>query len=1420
MRNFRSLDTAAKRVETLLDTMRQVSKNYSLGVDPALLKDLNDDDCYSHELGELANTLRVFVEENQSKSKIDHRLKSIRKRKLKCEPSHISRYYPLPEEQCRNANWFRAGRLVSHDCRPLRERHIKLYEALKSFDSLDGLDHGTKLIDFLDHFGIEVSMPISEAFDGPTRHLSMFFDSYFIANSDGEVHFTRNNNASWSDQDEYKRTSIPFASFAEIAHLLFEKPDEAISAESIFSEDESSEKAGAIRVGHSTVRVVKVDGVALSVFIHPLTIDVSSTAAPRKSTATEAEKRSATGPVKASYIVGVVRQRTLAKEAIRLRLGPAVDATLTIAMLLALLPILRFWATGDRSISGRVNLYGIGASAVAATALGTALLWGFITKHVDGQILDERLVDVSKDVRRNFRGHLNHAIEALEADVNVMLTGSPKTEEAQCRSKRRDECGDPHVMERLRKHLLCPVPANADPAPSIESARLLTTFLIDDRGEMKVCRRYRERSSQQLNLSFRNYFKTPNMNEPTAGTLQGRERGVPFLDQIDSIVQGTKEIVVSFAVRKKNGSNDGETAQKHVAVAITRLQSIDDVVLPPHFEYAIVDQSGATIFHSDNARVRVSNFIDDTGNSPAIRTAMKLDNTDVLDATYDGIPIRAHISPLHRSYDTAWALVVFRNHGFVDSISSLATSLAIFWWLAVTLAVILIAILSAYVRRLFGFSKTHPSTVLTLVYYKVAIVVFVLSVFGLLHVLGDIDDVTTTMQLPFLIVGLILFFAWSGVGVNRREKEGFKHSEIGTTFALAVLVFSVAVVPMLGWQSYFRAQLSRGLVEHLKREAIDAIDEKRTDFRSYIDQLQEELGRDDNVCRFLGDSVAGYEVAKWRSLVNDALRTGDRRQRGLSENAPRCERSATRSEWFIDFLSPLVSYSSFSQAIMWYRSGGDETCDVKSPTDALEVMVGRIGARHPELTPNANGDEACDVKSPADAPDGPTQDASGDSGGDANSPADAPDEATQDASGDTKSPADAPDEPTQNASGDVNVQVGSPLVWLAITAYVLAFLFICYSVVRTKFGHARRIALLPPWYPSEFTEDEIPVRMLLVKQSDVALKDLISDLKENWHVEVTSWDNVTSTWRRDNGVERGSARPKRRTIYVVEDLRGATEGNRVEKLASELKAILRNESIILCSDIVPTYHMRPGTLEEPNNILLPDAKDWLNTLHEFEVRVLCGINADSESKKMSTNLRADVMETEAKANRDLERMAHKVARRLNNENGKDWYSDPQLRDEALRQFRAMAQPKFKTQWEASSFDERLQLIALARGGNTNIRQPAAISSLANRGLITTTDPLQLRSEAFRQFIKDDLAHDKLDGWRRRGHHDWWRVTWLPLVVLAVLGLLFFLSSNPQAVGTLAAVGAASIGLIPVIMSLLRIGQTVQSTGTDAPTNPT
>lgn len=146
--------------------------------------------------------------------------------------------------------------------------------------------------------------------------------------------------------------------------------------------------------------------------------------------------------------------------------------------------------------------------------------------------------------------------------------------------------------------------------------------------------------------------------------------------------------------------------------------------------------------------------------------------------------------------------------------------------------------------------------------------------------------------------------------------------------------------------------------------------------------------------------------------------------------------------------------------------------------------------------------------------------------------------------------------------------------------------------------------------------------------------------------------------------------------------------------------------------------------------------------------------------------------------------------------------------------------RFSRQWLASTQDERVQLYALAGGGFVNQKRVAVLSSLLNRGLVEVKDArtiesdkcegegkankvVALRDPEFGDYIRDNLDHDELKAWQREGHGSIWRKIWPPLTAIAVLALLFFLNANPEALGILLALLGATVGAVPIAISLAR-----------------
>ena len=87
--------------------------------------------------------------------------------------------------------------------------------------------------------------------------------------------------------------------------------------------------------------------------------------------------------------------------------------------------------------------------------------------------------------------------------------------------------------------------------------------------------------------------------------------------------------------------------------------------------------------------------------------------------------------------------------------------------------------------------------------------------------------------------------------------------------------------------------------------------------------------------------------------------------------------------------------------------------------------------------------------------------------------------------------------------------------------------------------------------------------------------------------------------------------------------------------------------------------------------------------------------------------------------------------------------------------------------------------------------------------VTTEGAVRLKSAAFSRFIVKDLHHDSLLQWRDAEHGNIWRSIWPPILLVSILSLAFFVSSTPEALGPLVAILAASLGIVPVIGSVIR-----------------
>ena len=815
------------------------------------------------------------------------------------------------------------------DCRRLEERHEELHKALESFRGSEGV------IGAIDLFGTQSAAELGELMTEATGYLSRFFDSHLIAAADGMILFEAEAaSLSGTEVDESQVETPGFSSFVNIAELLHAGSAQSDGPGTVDAGGGGNGRAAVSAPsfrGRSFERIVSDEDIDVRVFAHPFILDGVAVSGGARGDAQAGPASPGAAARPTFYLVGVVDDREFRSAAIRLRLGRVTNATLALLGLLALTPLLWFWTAGDRAVVGRLALLVVVGLPIVGVVLFTVLACGVVTNRIDEHALDGAMEHVSGRIAKLFDRELSDEIHRLEGAVPRLLAlarrEAPPPRPAGAKLRPRTAGPDDRTLTPLERALYCDdADRNLDHDP--ERPEAWSAILLSEEGRQRVClsepRRARPARNPALDLPFRDYFTHPKegvlwRSPPPArpgpvdcliGDRQDEESLVPclvdelpepskrlfgvfgappgaaeapyFLDRIDAVVGGRVATILAV--------NTGRTATP-VAIAGVSLNALDRAVPPRHIDFAVVErETGRTLFHSDDELAMTTNFIEDAGRDPALRSLLRSGAHDTIDLVYTGIPVRAHVRPLRPGLP--WTLVVYRGHELEDRLAALTAALSIFFTL---LCLVLVAAATGLVlfvthwrspALLEGVPVTLGRVMAAgsrLAWPCAAAAVLVLLLVLLLLMLSLADG-----WLPFFAVCSVLAvaaFVVSRSFDNRNAATGDDRT-LGRVLRLAALVAALAAAPSALWFGHHRAALSVGLNHYLTDQTLDSVDRAREDYR----------------------------LEALRRHGAGAAPAGDRAQRRLREEPGPDE------GWVLRALRPIVAPSELASQLMVYRA--------------------------------------------------------------------------------------------------------------------------------------------------------------------------------------------------------------------------------------------------------------------------------------------------------------------------------------------------------------------------------------------------------------------------------------------------------------------------------------------------------------------
>lgn len=314
------------------------------------------------------------------------------------------------------------------------------------------------------------------------------------------------------------------------------------------------------------------------------------------------------------------------------------------------------------------------AVLIISSLLGTAVLTfglaDFATYRNLEQHLDMRLKVVSEEIRKRFEANVEHVLQQLDAFDESCNS------ELDCQRRLRNEPIEPHLAQRLciaadeggnekgfsffsTASDTCSEEQSKNGETKVVLPDVNTIFWVGSRGELRILRSREPDPWKYVNLKERQYVRRIWDDETFIRGQNGRKF---WIQPIYSWTTGNNSAVLSM---KSRASSEGRNPDRLIVAALeVKLPSVTDVGVPPGMGFAVIDQEGKVLFHSDSRRNLRENLFEETDRDGRLRQAVFARATSQFDGRYWGKDRHFYIAPLFpeeitESPDVHWSLVTY-----------------------------------------------------------------------------------------------------------------------------------------------------------------------------------------------------------------------------------------------------------------------------------------------------------------------------------------------------------------------------------------------------------------------------------------------------------------------------------------------------------------------------------------------------------------------------------------------------------------------------------------------------------------------------------------------------------------------------------------------------------------------------------------
>ena len=339
------------------------------------------------------------------------------------------------------------------------------------------------------------------------------------------------------------------------------------------------------------------------------------------------------------YLLGLIKNDVVQKQAMKVRSHITITFLLGACLLLLLLPVIRLALMGTFEHLDRNDLLLSGLSLLAIALLITLTInYIYSYQFLDKPRMEQHLKTISGQIEKGFRQELESGIFLLS---NVKDSVIDKNSGKQ--GKRIA-----HLIDSLNIFY-----GQVDPNRVVDLVRnvvLFDLFWIDSTGQQTQKFSLGEHVTPIINVGFRDYFKEIRYGngwrynnlglgveylrflsflykfEEEHGKSQKISNRI-YLQSIVSTNTGEKQVVLTL-------DSDPESYHETIVGLSARFPSLIDNLLPEYYRFAVVNNRGELLFHSQEDRNLQENFIEEVKDGRAVMEYARSGIGDAISTEY------------------------------------------------------------------------------------------------------------------------------------------------------------------------------------------------------------------------------------------------------------------------------------------------------------------------------------------------------------------------------------------------------------------------------------------------------------------------------------------------------------------------------------------------------------------------------------------------------------------------------------------------------------------------------------------------------------------------------------------------------------------------------------------------------------------